>query len=229
MTVIAVLVIDQHPIFCAGLRHLLDAQGGAFALVAQTDTGADGVRLVAAHEPHVVLLSAEVAGLDGLEVIRTMRQHHPGTAVVILRSHHDAETLFYASTYGAAAYLVKTDSAATVLATIRQVAAGQYLINDRVRNKPVGGAPVRNDGPFLAAERDDVVVPVCSPLSGREVEVLGYIARGNSNKEVARHLGISDQTVKNHNTSILRKLAVDDRTEAVVYALRHGWIAMPPC
>ena len=76
----------------------------------------------------------------------------------------------------------------------------------------------------LADEVDQEVEPLFIPLSVREVEVLDYIAKGNSNKEIARAMGISDQTVKNHITSIMRKLAVNDRTQAVVYALRHGWI-----
>jgi DNA-binding NarL/FixJ family response regulator len=93
-----------------------------------------------------------------------------------------------------------------------------------VLSKPVVASRVLKSFRDLADEVDQEVEPLFIPLSVREVEVLDYIAKGNSNKEIARAMGISDQTVKNHITSIMRKLAVNDRTQAVVYALRHGWI-----
>ena len=107
--------------------------------------------------------------------------------------------------------------------TIERVAQGEYLINDSVLAKPVLASRVLKSFRDLATG-DQEVEPLFIPLSAREVEVLDYIAKGNSNKEIARALSISDQTVKNHITSIMRKLAVNDRTQAVVYALRQGWI-----
>jgi DNA-binding NarL/FixJ family response regulator len=222
-----VLIIDHHPVFSLGLRGLLEAQQGEFAVVAEATDGHEGLQLAAAHDPGLVLVNAEVDGLRGLEAIRTLRQQRPATAVVVVSAQEDQESLFYAIKYGAAAYLLKTAPALEVVQTLRRVAAGEFLINETVLSKPHVAQHLLDDFRSLATtleagEAD--VQPLFIPLSGREVEVLDSIAKGNSNKEIARCLGISDQTVKNHITSIMRKLAVNDRTQAVVYALRHGWI-----
>jgi DNA-binding NarL/FixJ family response regulator len=145
-----------------------------------------------------------------------------------MTTRDDEEKLFYAIKYGAAAYLLKSVDAEELHRVIRRVAQGEYLINDSVLAKPILASKVLKSFRDLAEEVDHEVEPLFIPLSSREVQVLDFIAKGNSNKEIARVLGISDQTVKNHITSILRKLAVNDRTQAVVYALRKGWIKMDP-
>ena len=104
---------------------------------------------------------------------------------------------------------------------------GEYLIRDDVLTKPqIANRVLRSFRELVVEEETDETKDLYSPLSSREVEILDYIARGNSNKEIAKSLKISDQTVKNHITSILKKLSVNDRTAAVVHALRHGWIKM---
>ena len=172
----------------------------------------------------MIILNAEVEGLNGLEVIRTLKHQVPGAAVIVVSPREDEEKLFYAIKFGAAAYLLKDMQPEELLSVTRQVAQGQYLINDSVLSKPVVASRVLKSFRDLADEVDQEVEPLFIPLSVREVEVLDYIAKGNSNKEIARAMSISDQTVKNHITSIMRKLAVNDRTQAVIYALRHGWI-----
>ena len=112
-----------------------------------------------------------------------------------------------------------------ILDGIRRAASGEYLINESVLTRPLVASRVLKQFRDLSMVGQEME-PLFVPLSAREIEVLDYIARGNSNKEIARALKISDQTVKNHITSILRKLAVNDRTQAVVYALRRGWIKM---
>ena len=106
---------------------------------------------------------------------------------------------------------------------VRRVGHGEYLINENVLSRPFVASRVLDEFRELS-QVDSATESVFSPLTPREVEILDCVARGNSNKEIARLLSISDQTVKNHITSILRKLAVNDRTQAVIYALRHGWI-----
>ncbi len=128
---------------------------------------------------------------------------------------------------GAAAYFLKDVDPAILVDAIRKVSQGEYLINDNVLARPMLASRVLKSFRELAIGEPETE-PLFVPLSAREVEVLDYIAKGNSNKEIARVLKISDQTVKNHITSILRKLAVNDRTQAVVYALRRGWIKMDP-
>jgi DNA-binding NarL/FixJ family response regulator len=147
-------------------------------------------------------------------------------AVVILTPSEDEERLFQSIKVGAAAYCTRNITADELIEAVRKVSRGEYLINDDVLSKPQLASRVLKSFRELTVEEEDNGEPkdFYSPLSGREVEILDYIARGNSNKEIAKSLKISDQTVKNHITSILKKLSVSDRTAAVVHALRHGWI-----
>ena len=223
MDVTTILVIDDQPLFRLGVRHAIE-RNAEFEVVGEASNGEEGLQLASSREPSVIILNAEVGGLNGLEVIRTIKHSVPGTAVIVMTLREDEEKLFYAIKYGASAYLLKSVSLDELLNVTRLVAQGQYLINDSVLSKPVVASRVLKSFRDLADEVDQDVEPLFIPLSVREVEVLDYIAKGNSNKEIARSMGISDQTVKNHITSIMRKLAVNDRTQAVVYALRHGWI-----
>ena len=146
-------------------------------------------------------------------------------AVIILTLHEDDEQLFHAIRVGASAYAIKDIASQDLISLIRRVGRGEYLINENVLSRPFVASKVLDQFRELAT-MDEAVDAVFSPLTPREVEILDCVARGNSNKEIARLLSISDQTVKNHITSILRKLAVNDRTQAVIYALRHGWIKL---
>ena len=150
--------------------------------------------------------------------------HGDGVAVLGVL-HEDDEQLFHAIRVGASAYAIKDIAAQELISLIRRVGRGEYLINENVLSRPFVASKVLDQFRELAS-LDEASDTVFSPLTPREVEILDCVARGNSNKEIARLLSISDQTVKNHITSILRKLAVNDRTQAVIYALRHGWIKL---
>jgi DNA-binding NarL/FixJ family response regulator len=139
--------------------------------------------------------------------------------------HEDDEQLFSAIRAGANASPTKDIDPADLVQLIKRVARGEYLINENVLSRPFVASRVLDQFRELS-QIDEVSGAVFSPLTPREVEILDCVAHGNSNKEIARQLNISDQTVKNHITSILRKLAVNDRTQAVIYALRHGWIRL---
>ncbi len=221
---LSVLIIDDQPLFCAGLRHTVKEVDPELDIVGEASNGRDGLRLVEELAPTVVLLNAEVEGLDGLEAIRELKRRGSNISVVVMTNRDDEEKLFYAIKYGAAAYVLKTIGIEDMCRVLRRVAAGEYLINDSVLAKPVLASKVLKSFRDLAEEVDHEAEPLYIPLSSREVQVLDYIAKGNSNKEIARAMSISDQTVKNHITSIMRKLAVNDRTQAVVYAMRQGWI-----
>jgi DNA-binding NarL/FixJ family response regulator len=221
---ISVLVIDDQPLFRAGLRHALQVEDPRLEIVGEAPNGQEGLRLVEELAPAVVLLNAEVEGLNGLEAIRELKRRGSNISIVVMTTRDDEEKLFYAIKYGAAAYILKTIAAQELARVIHRVASGEYLINDSVLAKPVLASKVLKSFRDLAEEVDQEAEPLYIPLSGREVQVLDYIAKGNSNKEIARAMSISDQTVKNHITSIMRKLAVNDRTQAVVYAMRQGWI-----
>jgi DNA-binding NarL/FixJ family response regulator len=221
---LSIVVIDDQPLFRVGLKYLLDRQHPEICIVGEATNGQDGLKLVEELTPSVVLLNAEVDGLNGMEAIRDIKRRVPNIAVVVMTAREDEEKLFYAIKYGAAAYMVKTVEIEEVVHIVCRVAEGEYLINDSVLAKPVLASKVLKSFRDLAEEVDQEAEPLYIPLSTREVQVLDYIAKGNSNKEIARAMTISDQTVKNHITSIMRKLAVNDRTQAVVYAMRQGWI-----
>ncbi|MCL4465982.1 MAG: response regulator transcription factor [Chloroflexi bacterium] len=221
---VKILIADDHPIFRQGLRGILNEEP-EFEVVGETADGNQAVDLSQTLSPDVLLIDAHLPGKDGIEVARAVKMHSPSTGIIIMTAQDDEEQLFQAIKVGAAGYYLKDIEPATLLEAIRRVSVGEYLINESVLTKPLVASRVLKQFRDLALAGQDVE-PLFVPLSAREIEVLEYIARGNSNKEIARALKISDQTVKNHITSILRKLAVNDRTQAVVYALRHGWIKM---
>ena len=163
---------------------------------------------------------------DALELARQIRHSSPRVAIIMLTAFEDEEQLFQSMKLGAAAYLLKGISPEELLDAVRKVSRGIYIINDNVLSRPTVASRVLRTFREMTAEEPPEVQPLYSPLSAREIEILDYIARGNSNKEIAKSLKISDQTVKNHITSILKKLSVNDRTAAVVHALKKGWIKM---
>lgn len=224
MEKIRVLVADDHPIFRQGLRGILEAEPD-IDVVGEAQDGKQAIALARAVAPDVVLVDVHMPNGDGLEVARTVKLHLPRAGIILMTAYDDEEQLFQAIKVGASAFFLKDIRPDEILDGIRRAAAGEYLINESVLTKPLVASRVLKQFRDLSMVGQEME-PLFVPLSAREIEVLDYIARGNSNKEIARALKISDQTVKNHITSILRKLAVNDRTQAVVYALRRGWIKM---
>ena len=222
---LGVLVIDAQPLYRAGLRALLAGAPDTITLIGEASDGVEGLRLALRYDPAVILLGTSSGGPQGLQVIRDLKRQVPSAGIVILADAAEDDSLFAAVTFGASAYVVQTAASDEVLGMVRRVARGEYPINDSVLATPLLAARVLASFRNLASSAEEIQ-PLLLPLSGREIEVLEWVARGNSNKEVARALAISDQTVKNHITSILKKLSVNDRTAAVVHALKHGWIKM---
>src|SRR5438128_2214467 len=214
---IRVLIADDHPIFRQGLRGILEAEPD-IDVVGEASDGKQAIALARAVAPDVILVDVHMPNSDGLEVARTVKLHLPRAGIILMTAYDDEEQLFQAIKVGASAFFLKDIRPDEMLDGIRRAAAGEYLINESVLTKPLVASRVLKQFRDLSMVGQEME-PLFVPLSAREIEVLDYIARGNSNKEIARALKISDQTVKNHITSILRKLAVNDRTQAVVYAL----------
>ncbi len=226
METIRVMIIDEQPLFRQGIRSTLEQMDDCLIIGESTDA-ADMLELARTTNPDVALIDAGLTSADALEVARQMRHLAPQMAIIILTPSDDEERLFQSIKVGAAAYYTRNITPEDLVDAVRRVSQGEYLINDDVLSKPQLASRVLKSFRELAVEEEDVATKdLYSPLSNREVEILDYIARGNSNKEIAKSLKISDQTVKNHITSILKKLSVNDRTAAVVHALRHGWIKM---
>jgi DNA-binding NarL/FixJ family response regulator len=224
MNRIELVIVDDHPIFRRGIRWSLEHEPD-LVVVGEAGDGPSAIQQIEMTSPNVVLIDINMPQMSGLEVTRIVKRRQPQTNVIILTMHEDDEQLFHAIRVGAAAYATKDIEASELICLIRRVARGEYLINDTVLSRPFVAARVLEQ--FREMSQMGIGSEgVFSPLTPREVEILDCVAQGNSNKEIARILSISDQTVKNHITSILRRLAVNDRTQAVIFALRHGWIKL---
>jgi DNA-binding NarL/FixJ family response regulator len=176
--------------------------------------------------PDVILMDINLPQANGLEVTRRLTAERADLAIIILTAYHDDEQMLHAVRAGAYGYFPKDVAPNELVSAIRQVSQGSYVINDEVLAKPQVANWLLTQFEAMAVNSDEGPEETFRALSTREMEILKHITRGLSNKEIAKALGISRQTVKNHMTSILRKLAVNDRTQAAVYALRRGWIRL---
>jgi DNA-binding NarL/FixJ family response regulator len=222
---IRVLIIDDHPLFRQGIRWTLE-DAADIEVIGEAENGQEALKLTERLNPDVVLVDINLPGLNGLEVARVIKRRDPRMGIIVLSVYEDDDQLFQAIKVGAAAYSSKDVNPEDLLFYIREVAKGKYLINDSVLAKPSVATRVLHQFRELAASDDEQTSALFAPLTSREIEILDCIARGLSNKEIANELSISGQTVKNHITSILSKLQVNDRTMAVIFAIKRGWIRM---
>jgi DNA-binding NarL/FixJ family response regulator len=226
MDTIKVIVVDEQPLFRQGICSTLEKMGNCHIIGTSTDA-MEIYEMARTTNPDVAVIDAGLTNTDPLEIARQVRHLAPQIAIMILTPSEDEERLFQSIKVGAAAYYSRNITPEDFSDAVRRVSQGEYLINDDVLTRPqLANRVLKSFRELTVEEEDPSTRDSTSPLSSREVEILDYIARGNSNKEIAKSLKISDQTVKNHITSILKKLSVNDRTAAVVHALRHGWIKM---
>jgi NarL family two-component system response regulator LiaR len=206
---IRVLIVDDHKLVRQGLRFMLDQEPG-FEVVGECGDGSTAAGEAARLHAEVVLLDLLMPRVDGLTALREIRARTPDVKVVILTSHRPDERVREAMAGGARAYLLKTAGVEDVVTTLRAVAAGQTVLDDAVARRLLGAGAVR------AVDR----------LSPRELEVLTALGGGRSNKEIAKDLGISEETVKSHVSSLLGKLQLDDRTQAALFAAREHLVPL---
>ena len=224
MSKIAVMIVDDHPLVLQGLRKVLAGEPDIAVVGAATD-GEEALETARRLTPDVVLLDINLPSMNGMQVARQLKADLPNVALIMLTAYHDENQVFHAVRAGASAYYPKDVTVDKLLSAIRQVSQGLYVIEENVLSKPQLAEWITERFEEIGAFWDGAE-DMFMPLSDREMEILALITRGMSNKQVAVELGISHQTVKNHMTSILRKLAVNDRTQAAVYALRKGWIRL---
>jgi DNA-binding NarL/FixJ family response regulator len=222
---IRILIVDDHALFRGGISNVL-ARERDLDVVGEAADGRSAIEMAGMVSPNIVLMDLSLPAPGGLETTQRIRREFPATAVVVMAQDEDEESLFASIKAGAAAFVIKDISPEDLIHVIRRVSMGEFLINDKVFSKPAVASRVLKEFRELAVYGQEAQ-PIFAPLSPREVEILDNIAQGMTNKQVAYALSISEQTVKNHMSSILRKLAVNDRTQAVVYAMRQGWIKMP--
>jgi DNA-binding NarL/FixJ family response regulator len=225
MDKITVLVVDDHPVFRQGLRDIL-RQEHDIEVVGEGADGQQALEMVRRLQPDIVILDINLPGLNGLQVTRQLRSERSPSAVIMLTAYDDQEQVLHAFRAGCSAYCSKEVTPGKLTEIMRQVVQGHYVLGDQVFDREgldtwLERGVEQAGRPYLDDHRE-----AFSPLSPREMEILQYVTRGLSNKEIAVSLGISHQTVKNHMTAILHKLDVEDRTQAAVYALRHGWVRL---
>jgi DNA-binding NarL/FixJ family response regulator len=228
---VKLLIIDDHPLFRQGVRWALSSFEDV-TVVAEASNGEEALEWLDTalpnQEPNVTLVDLNLPGMNGLELTRQLRHRYPSLGVVMLSIYESDEYAFNALEAGAADYRSKDINPKELVDILRRVARGEYLINEVVLKDPKVASRLLTQFRNLPQDSlPDLEFSLFNRLSEREIEVLERIASGGSNKEIADELGISTQTVKNHISSILRKLSLNDRTQAVLYALRRGWIEAP--
>jgi DNA-binding NarL/FixJ family response regulator len=219
------LLVDDHALFRMGMRGLLEREPD-FVIVGEADDSRSAIELALDTSPDIILMDLTLPSPGGIETTQRIKRELPSVGIIVLAQNEEEDALFDAIKAGAAAFILKDVGPDDLVTIIRRVSDGEYLINDKVFAKPAVASRVLKEFRELAVYGQDAA-PIFAPLSPREVEILDNIAQGMTNKQVAYALSISEQTVKNHMSSILRKLSVNDRTQAVVYAMRQGWIRMP--
>jgi DNA-binding NarL/FixJ family response regulator len=225
VTKITILIVDDHQIFRQGLRDSLSLDD-EIEVVGEAADGETALQLAAQLKPQVVITDVNLPGLNGLQVAQRLRREVPGAYTLILTAYDDEEQLFHAVRAGAHGFFSKDISPQHILAAVRDIVAGKYVMGSKVMEEEEVAPWVIRASERYAPTFGDELQEAFVPLSPREMEIVQYITRGLSNKLIAHKLGISHQTVKNHMTSILRKLDVEDRTQAAIYALRHGWVRL---
>ena len=222
-TKICVLIVDDHPLFLAGLEKALSMEDDML-VVGNSPDGDQALRLVHELHPDVVLLDVNLPGQNGIQVAHRLKRERAEVAVVFLTAYYDTHQVLLAMRVGASAFCEKNIHPDDLVEVIRAAAAGHYIVNGEYMDSKGVAAWIQKNVYDIVGPYSDDPDKHFVPLSKRETEILESVTLGMSNKEVASELGISQQTVKNHMTSILRKLNVEDRTQAAVMALRHGWV-----
>lgn len=222
MQVIRLLIADDHVLFRKGLCQAL-VQEPDLDVVGEAADGNEAITKAVSLKPDVVVMDLSMPVLGGIEAARQIRRQQPEVSVLILTAYDDDENLLSAIAAGASGYVLKDVAPSELAEAIRACARGEGYLNPVMAAKVLsrlGTTPGLSQGTSarVAKNGDDM------GLTPREFEVLEQIAIGASNRDIAQRLFISESTVKNHVTNIFRKLSVTDRTQAVLYALKKGWV-----
>ena len=210
---IRVLIADDHAVFRRGLEMVLGSEDD-ITVIAEADNGEQAVSLALELSPDLILMDVRMPGRSGIEATRAIKERLPDAAIVMLTISDEEDDLYEAIKAGANGYLLKEISIDEVAAAIRSVAGGQSLISPSMASK------LLTEFATMIKKGDEKQLPA-PRLTDRELEVLKLVARGLNNRDIAKELFISENTVKNHIRNILEKLQLHSRMEAVVYAVRE--------
>jgi len=217
-----IAIIDDHSLFREGIKRILEFEGD-FEVVAEGSDGSEALSIVETYRPDLVLMDINMPDTNGVEATKQLIEAYPDTKVVVLSIHDDENYVMRALQTGATGYLLKEMDADTLIEAVKIVAEGGSYLHPKVTHNLI------REYRRLTSERGGVAVKreVRRPLhllTRRECEVLQLLADGKSNRAIGETLYISEKTVKNHVSSILQKLNVNDRTQAVVVAIKNGWV-----
>lgn len=220
-----IVIIDDHQLFREGVKRILDFES-SFDVVAEGDDGSEAVSLIEEHKPDVVIMDINMPQINGVEATRMLIEKYPDTKVIILSIHDDENYVTHALKTGAQGYLLKEMDADALVEAVKVVADGGSYLHPKVTHNLV------QEYRRLAAEENSGTEMMHAPeirrplhlLTRRECEVLQLLADGKSNRGIGETLYISEKTVKNHVSNILQKMNVNDRTQAVVLAIKNGWV-----
>lgn len=232
-TPIKVLLADDHQLFREGLKRILNMEDD-IEVIGECGDGIQVLEFCNINKPDIVLMDINMPIENGVEATQKLREMFPDVKVIILSIHDDESYVFETLRKGANGYLLKDMEAESLINAIRSVCEGHAFIHPKVTGKLINqlrrmtylnetGAmaetPVKEAGvKFVAGDNN--------PLTRREAEVLRLMAEGKSNKMIGEYLFISEKTVKNHVSSILQKMEVDDRTQAVINSIKYGWVTL---
>lgn len=220
---IRVLIADQQPIFRQGIRSSLN-QIADIDICGEVGSSDELMSAINTLYPDVVLLDIGLSSSNGPDLAKVVKQQLPSVAVILLSPQPNDDELFQAIKSRATGYLKRDVSSDELVTTIHRAAAGEHPINDTLFRQPKAAQQVLQQFQDLSWGKG--VEPFVSPLTTRETEILTYMAKGYLNKQIAETLYISEQTIKNHITSILRKLDANARTQAVIIAIKRGLISL---
>ncbi len=211
-----VLVVDPHPIMQLGLQAVLKSAPGV-ELVGVCEDGLAALQLCGQLQPDLVILEVNLPGMSGVQLCRSIKQNHPHTEVLVLTADDRDETVFEAIRAGATGYILKDISPDNLVRAIHAIVRGQTMVHPRIARRVLDRLSVmvqdQNGGRLYG-----------DGLTEREIEILVEVAKGATNKEIAKKLFISESTVKSRLRNIFRKISVRDRAEAAAYAIRKGYM-----
>ena len=206
-----VLIVDDHEVVRLGLKALL-ADYPEFEVVGEAENGYQAVRLTLEKRPDVVVMDVRMPGMSGIEACRHIRAQCPDVRVLMLTSYAEDELLTEAMRAGACGYVLKRVGSAYLVEALRAVARGETPIDPAMTTHLLSGA----------RRRHNEAIDLVESLTDREREILAHIAQGETNREIAAHLGLSEKTVRNYVSLLLQKLNLSNRAEAAAFAVRHG-------
>lgn len=218
-----IMIIDDHQLFREGVKRILTFED-SFEVVAEGDDGNEVLALYEEHEPDVVLMDINMPRKNGIEATEELTQKHPDAKVVILSIHDDESYVSQALKAGALGYMLKEMDADAIVQAIKVVAAGGSYLHPKVTHNLVTEYRRLSEREHKGSFHQHEIRRPLHLLTKRECEVLQLLTDGQSNRSIGETLFISEKTVKNHVSSILQKMSVNDRTQAVVTAIKNGWV-----